>query len=211
MGKNIAGRLVPVIYIGGEVGGDFSGFIGGTRQGTLSKTLWFHSAFQKMVLANSFLSSPIIICSDDDVLRVREQLHEIGISARKIITEPVQKGISFAAALAAFHLKADDALICFITKPVRLSPNLPDAILKDTASDKDIVSYDSLIVMRPCVYLSALRDYSGACFKIAERSFYLAQETCDVIRPSADVFEGIESLEQDCSVIDHLVKIKKTV
>ena len=78
-----------------------------TRKGvprSFFKFLSRKSLFQKSVLRGISFGDPVIVCEERYIAIVREQLGEIGVRPRAILTEPEHRGGAISAAIAAFYL-----------------------------------------------------------------------------------------------------------
>jgi mannose-1-phosphate guanylyltransferase len=79
-----------------------------TRKGvprSFFKFLSRKSFFQKSVLRGISFGDPVIVCEERYIAIVREQLGEIGVRPRAILTEPEHRGGAVSVAIAAFYLK----------------------------------------------------------------------------------------------------------
>lgn len=96
--------IVPVILAGGQ-GKRLRPLTGERSPKPFLRIFSKYSLFQKTVLRASGFAKPVIVCHQDYMDFVRQDLAGIGIDADLIIAEPEHKSTAAAIALAAFHLK----------------------------------------------------------------------------------------------------------
>lgn len=104
MGAKTIRTITPVVLAGLDEPGALSLTGKGVRR-SFSKFLSRKSLFQQSVLHVLPLGAPVVVCEERYLSIIREQLKEIGVFPRAIITEPEHRGGGVSVALVAFHLK----------------------------------------------------------------------------------------------------------
>lgn len=97
-------RVTPVLLAGG-MGTRLKPLTGMNSPKPFLKLLSAKSLFQETVLRSLAFGAPVIVCHENYLSFVKEQLKAIHVKPRVIILEPEHKGTAAAIALAAFYLK----------------------------------------------------------------------------------------------------------
>lgn len=104
MGAEVIQKITPVLLVGCDEA-ELLSLMGNVQPRSLYKFLSRKSLFQQSVLQSLCLSAPVIVCEERYVSLVQEQLCEIGVNPRAVLSVPEDRGAAASIAMAAFHLK----------------------------------------------------------------------------------------------------------
>ncbi len=213
MGVKVIRKITPVILAGmGEP--RLRSLMGKNTPRSFYKFLSQKSLFQKNVLQSLSVANPVIVCDERYVSVAREQLREIGVRPRAIITEPEHCGSISSVAMAAFHLKNknevmmvlradcsvfdDGGEVCFSDFGDRCSSYIDDGVVffgSDLGQDHSkcgIIRYSAF----DCDSIIHKVDEIILRNKVDKRNgHYLYNTGCFMVRPKVflDYYKGLSS------------------